>query len=138
MPSRCSSVDLPAPDGPMTEMKSPSRISRLMRRRTKVLVGPCSKYFSTLRSWIIRQNTGILEFWNERGGLKPTPPSGALMQPRDGVLRDIAEVTALDAFDRILNMNRGAAHASKQARIRSLGERQERQHDHQQRDRIDV
>src|ERR1700733_8039786 len=50
MPSKCSSVDLPAPEGPMMETNSPSLISALMRRRTKVLVGPCSKYFSTFRS----------------------------------------------------------------------------------------
>src|SRR5580698_2954386 len=53
MPITCSNVDLPAPEGPMMETNSPSLISTLMRRRTKVLVGPCSKYFSTLRSWII-------------------------------------------------------------------------------------
>src|SRR5271156_3311894 len=50
MPSKCSSVDLPAPEGPMMETNSPSLISTLMRRSTKVLVGPCSKYFSTFRS----------------------------------------------------------------------------------------
>ncbi len=50
MPSKCSSVDLPAPEGPMMETNSPSLISALMRRSTKVLVGPCSKYFSTFRS----------------------------------------------------------------------------------------
>src|ERR1700733_2948396 len=53
MPITCSKVDLPAPEGPMMETNSPSLIWTLMRRRTKVLVGPCSKYFSTLRSWII-------------------------------------------------------------------------------------
>src|ERR1700677_4139360 len=53
MPSRCSSVDLPAPDGPMMDMNSPSFTSALMRRNTKVLVGPCSKYFSTLRKTIM-------------------------------------------------------------------------------------
>src|SRR5689334_16563964 len=52
MPSRCSNVDLPAPDGPMMETNSPSLISTLTRRRTKVFVGPCSKYFSTLRRTI--------------------------------------------------------------------------------------
>ena len=45
MPIRCSSVDLPAPDGPMMETNSPSLMSTLMRRSTKVLVGPCSKIF---------------------------------------------------------------------------------------------
>src|SRR5580658_9386444 len=50
MPIRCSSVDLPAPEGPMIETNSPSLISTLMRRSTNVLVGPCSKYFSTFRS----------------------------------------------------------------------------------------
>src|SRR5580693_6230662 len=50
MPSKCSSVDLPAPEGPMMETNSPSLISALMRRNTNVLVGPCSKYFSTFRS----------------------------------------------------------------------------------------
>src|SRR5580700_4087381 len=49
MPSKCSSVDLPAPEGPMMETNSPSLISALMRRSTNVLVGPCSKYFSTFR-----------------------------------------------------------------------------------------
>src|SRR5260370_38096155 len=49
IPNKCSSVDLPAPEGPMMETNSPSLISALMRRRTKVLVGPCSKYFSTFR-----------------------------------------------------------------------------------------
>src|SRR6266853_3668217 len=53
MPSKCNSVDLPAPEGPMMETNSPSLISALIRRRTKVLVGPCSKYFSTLRRTII-------------------------------------------------------------------------------------
>src|SRR5258708_33364242 len=52
MPSKCKSVDLPAPEGPMMETNSPSLISALMRRRTKVLVGPCSKYFSTFRRTI--------------------------------------------------------------------------------------
>ena len=36
----------------MMETNSPSLISTLMRRRTKVLVGPCSKYFSTFRRTI--------------------------------------------------------------------------------------
>src|SRR5260370_32209048 len=53
MPSKCKSVDLPAPEGPMMETNSPSLISALMRRKTKVLVGPCSKYFSTFRRTII-------------------------------------------------------------------------------------
>src|SRR5260370_32310399 len=52
MPSKCKSVDLPAPEGPMMETNSPSLILALMRRRTKVLVGPCSKYFSTFRRTI--------------------------------------------------------------------------------------
>ena len=60
MPSRCSSVDLPAPEGPMMEMNSPSFTSALMRRSTKVLVGPCSKYFSTLRRTIIGELIGVL------------------------------------------------------------------------------
>ena len=34
MPNKCKRVDLPAPDGPMTETKSPSSMSRLMSRRT--------------------------------------------------------------------------------------------------------
>src|SRR5580704_10503562 len=53
MPSRCRRVDLPAPEGPMMETNSPSLTSALMRRNTKVLVGPCSKYFSTFRRTII-------------------------------------------------------------------------------------
>src|SRR5437660_7964803 len=53
IPNKCSSVDLPAPEGPMMETNSPSLISMLMRRRTKVLVGPCSKYFSAFRRTII-------------------------------------------------------------------------------------
>ena len=42
MPMIPIKVDLPAPDGPMTVMKSPSRISRLMRRSTHVLPAPDS------------------------------------------------------------------------------------------------
>src|SRR5262245_19905377 len=53
MPSKWSSVDLPAPEGPITETNSPSLIATLMRRSTNVLVGQFSKYFSTLRSTII-------------------------------------------------------------------------------------
>src|ERR1700733_2935852 len=53
MPSKCSSVDFPAPEGPMMDTNSPSFTSALMRRNTKVLVGPCSKYFSTLRRTIM-------------------------------------------------------------------------------------
>ena len=36
MPRMASSVDLPAPDGPMMVMNSPGSMSRLIRRRTKV------------------------------------------------------------------------------------------------------
>src|SRR5271165_6251873 len=53
MPTRCSRVDFPAPEGPMMEMNSPSLMLRSIRRRTKVLVGPCSKYFSTFRKLIM-------------------------------------------------------------------------------------
>src|SRR5213594_1410501 len=45
----CSSVDLPAPEGPMIDTKSPSSMSRLIRRRTKVLPGPWTYDFSMLR-----------------------------------------------------------------------------------------
>src|ERR1700722_1227393 len=62
MPSRCSSVDLPAPDGPMMEMNSPSFTSALMRRNTNVLVGPCSKYFSTFRRTIRGELIGYLYY----------------------------------------------------------------------------
>ena len=38
----CSSVDLPAPDGPMIETNSPSLMSTLMRRSTYVRLVPCA------------------------------------------------------------------------------------------------
>src|ERR1700681_1595887 len=52
MPMMCSSVDLPAPDGPMTETNSPSLMSISIRRRTKVRPTPCAYDFSMLRSEI--------------------------------------------------------------------------------------
>ncbi len=42
MPRMLSSVDFPAPDGPMMVMNSPSLTCRLMRRRTKNLLLPAS------------------------------------------------------------------------------------------------
>src|ERR1700678_3920307 len=62
MPSKCSSVDLPAPDGPMMDTNSPSFTSALMRRSTKVFVGPCSKYFSTFRRTIRGELIGYLYY----------------------------------------------------------------------------
>src|SRR5258708_40379162 len=49
MPRMWSSVDLPAPDGPMIETNSPSLMSALMRRRTNVRPTPCGYDFSTAR-----------------------------------------------------------------------------------------
>src|ERR1700735_2860745 len=62
MPIKWRSVDLPAPEGPMMETNSPSLISTLMRRRTNVLVGPCSKYFSILRNEIIVNFRPLAEY----------------------------------------------------------------------------
>src|SRR5262245_49315720 len=45
-----SSVDLPAPDGPMIETNSPGLMSRAIRRRTKVCPAPTGNDFSTLFS----------------------------------------------------------------------------------------
>src|ERR1044072_4929508 len=53
MPRMCSKVDFPAPDGPMIETNSPALMSRLIRRRTYVLVGPWENAFSTPRKLII-------------------------------------------------------------------------------------
>src|ERR1700722_741315 len=66
MPNRCSSVDLPAPDGPIMETNSPSFTSALMRRNTNVLVGPCSKYFSTFRRTIRGELIGYLYYEEAR------------------------------------------------------------------------
>src|SRR5262245_18368324 len=58
MPRIWSSVDLPAPDGPMIETNSPSLMSALMRRRTNVRPTPCGYDFSTDRRDI--SNVGLL------------------------------------------------------------------------------
>src|SRR5688572_30859583 len=44
-----SSVDLPAPDGPMIDTNSPGLMSIAMRRRTNVCPAPTGKDFSTPR-----------------------------------------------------------------------------------------
>src|SRR5688572_2378886 len=46
----CSSVDLPAPEGPMIEMNSPGLMSSAIRRSTKVCPAPTGKDFSMERS----------------------------------------------------------------------------------------
>src|SRR5205085_716098 len=46
MPRICSSVDLPAPDGPMMETNSPGLMSNVMRRSTYSLPAGVSKTFS--------------------------------------------------------------------------------------------
>src|ERR1051325_12085693 len=53
MPRMCNKVVFPAPDGPMIDTNSPGLMSRLIRRKTYVLVGPCEKAFSTPRKLII-------------------------------------------------------------------------------------
>src|SRR4030095_15231318 len=50
MPRMCSSVDLPAPDGPMMETNSPGLMSIAMRLSTKLWPAPTGKDFSTARS----------------------------------------------------------------------------------------
>src|SRR5262249_62413733 len=47
---RWSSVDLPAPEGPITDTKSPGFTSRLMRRSTWKRPAPWSNVFSMPRS----------------------------------------------------------------------------------------
>src|SRR5580704_17392108 len=79
MPIKCSSVDLPAPEGPMMETNSPSLISALMRRSTNVLVGPCSKYFSTFRSVRIGElivYVSIVTHWEGQGKPRHRLPYG--------------------------------------------------------------
>src|SRR5687768_11898663 len=49
MPMMWSRVDLPAPEGPMIDTNSPSRMSRLMRRSTHVRLVPCAYDFSRFR-----------------------------------------------------------------------------------------
>ena len=44
-----SSVDLPAPDGPMIETNSPGLMSKAMRRSTNVWPAPTGNDFSTPR-----------------------------------------------------------------------------------------
>src|ERR1051326_4249504 len=53
MPRMCNKVDFPAPDGPMIETNSPGLMSRLIRLKTYVLVGPWENAFSTPRKLII-------------------------------------------------------------------------------------
>src|ERR1043166_10074307 len=53
MPRMCNNVDFPAPDGPMIETNSPGLMSRLIRRKTYVLLGPWENAFSTPRKLII-------------------------------------------------------------------------------------
>src|SRR5437868_11387529 len=53
MPTMCSSVDFPAPDGPIIDTNSPGAISRSIRRSTYVRVGPWGNDFSTPRKLII-------------------------------------------------------------------------------------
>src|SRR5260221_2462464 len=52
MPMMCSSVDLPAPDGPMMDTNSPSLMSSAIRRSTQVRLAPSAYDFSRLRSEI--------------------------------------------------------------------------------------
>ena len=47
MPRMWSSVDLPAPDGPMIETNSPGLMSSAIRRSTKVCPAPTGNDFST-------------------------------------------------------------------------------------------
>src|SRR5580704_723216 len=101
MPSRCSSVDLPAPEGPMMDMNSPSFTSALTRRNTKVLVGPCSKYFSTLRRTIIGELILVLS-------TDPRPEAVVALVMQDGAQarEDLArQRAALDA-DGLFDANR--------------------------------
>src|SRR5712691_9108494 len=49
MPMMLSSVDFPAPEGPMMVTNSPRLISSVIRRRRKNLLGPASTAFSRLR-----------------------------------------------------------------------------------------
>src|SRR5579862_7394378 len=49
MPMMCSSVDLPAPDGPMIDTNSPSLMSSAMRRSTHVRLAPSAYDFSMFR-----------------------------------------------------------------------------------------
>src|SRR5687767_6788507 len=46
----CSSVDLPAPEGPMIETNSPALISSVIRRSTNVWPAPTGKDFSIPRN----------------------------------------------------------------------------------------
>src|SRR5262245_10421427 len=99
IPSRCRSVDLPAPEGPMTEMNSPSFTSRSMRRSTQTRVGPCSNDFSTPRS-------DITWYWDTkhyatgwkrsfRGDGAPCPPGDRSRTGRLGPDRETAPAKRL-------------------------------------------
>src|SRR5579864_6178704 len=103
IPSKCSSVDLPAPDGPMMETNSPSLISALMRRRTKVLVGPCSKYFSTFRRTIRGELICIyIRLWGRAEiGSECTVPESKIKKGEDV----LGGGTRVDVYQGVLEVN---------------------------------
>src|ERR1044071_862284 len=55
-----SSVDFPAPDGPMIEMNSPGLMSALMRRRTYIRPAGVSNTFSSPRSEMSGPEYGVV------------------------------------------------------------------------------
>src|SRR3954469_25726662 len=116
----CSSVDLPAPDGPMIDTNSPGAKSSEMRRRTYVVCTPCLYVFSMLRRLMIARplsasaagvgagdtcstgssRNGSIVQRRGRGATPPTArcPSSALKLHRFGhVLLDDAAVEEMDA-----------------------------------------
>src|ERR1700678_2206198 len=110
MPSKCSSVDLPAPDGPMMETNSPSFTSALMRRSTKVFVGPCSKYFSTFRRTIRGELIGYLyydeaEFRSQNSPFLAARVSKRSVENRKEVGQNLPGNGAALHLDRIFDAN---------------------------------
>src|SRR5215218_7524599 len=74
----CSSVDLPAPDGPMIDTNSPGAKSSEMRRRTYVVCTPCLYVFSILRRLMIARPLSA----SAAGGAGDTCSTGQVLSSR--------------------------------------------------------
>ena len=88
MPMMCSSVDLPAPDGPMIETNSPAVMSMATRRRTHVRLAPCAYDFSRLRRAISAVgSSGSVSGAGAAAGREKKAMSEDLTEKRDALVR---------------------------------------------------
>src|SRR5437867_1875874 len=111
----CRTVDLPAPDGPMTETNSPSLMSTFTRRRTYVRPTPCGYDFSMFLSDIsmslgsrrrvdrsgARARPPRLA-WRSESRIAPTPHPRGPWSTRslgDGHLHVLFDDTAIEEVD---------------------------------------